>query len=133
VLFLKAGRLSGTTWQQYATANGFGAVQIEELLVELSAGATTVFVDGLDRVEVPQRGITQDVINTALQSALLPTSHACSANVVRIAQRRRTQRLRLPQPGGQVADMVPRLPTPSWWRGRTERVGCRVDGGKPST
>lgn len=73
VLFLKSDRLSGATWQQYATANGFGGIPLEDLLVELAAaGSITVFVDGLDRVEVRQRAIVLDVINTALDSTLLP-------------------------------------------------------------
>jgi hypothetical protein len=51
-LFLKADRLAGTTWSQYATATGLGAAPVEEFLVELAAAGTpTVFIDGLDRLK----------------------------------------------------------------------------------
>ncbi|MBN1210300.1 MAG: ATP-binding protein [Myxococcaceae bacterium] len=73
-LFLKADRLTGATWSQYATATGLGATSLEEFLVEHAAlGSSTVFVDGLDRVEVGQRGVLLDIFNTLLSSPLLRT------------------------------------------------------------
>jgi len=71
-LFLKADRLIGASWSQYATAASLGAAPLEELLIELAAsGSSTVFVDGLDRVEVPHRGILLDIFNTMLNYPLL--------------------------------------------------------------
>jgi hypothetical protein len=73
-LCIKSDRLSGATWSQYATAAGLGATPLEELLVELAgAGSPTVFVDGLDRVEVRHRGVLLDIFNTVLNSPLLQT------------------------------------------------------------
>lgn len=72
VLFLKSDRLTGTTWSQYATASGVGAAPLTDLLVELAAtGTPTVFVDGLDRIEVQHHGILKDIFNTILDSPLL--------------------------------------------------------------
>lgn len=72
VLFLKSDRLTGATWSQYATASDFGSAQLPALLVELAAtGTPTVFVDGLDRIEVQHRGILKDIFNTILDSPLL--------------------------------------------------------------
>lgn len=71
-LFLKSDRLTGANWAQYAMSTGIGAGDLEELLVEFTGiGLSTVFVDGLDRVEVQHRGILLDVINTILNSPLL--------------------------------------------------------------
>ncbi|HWW04169.1 hypothetical protein [Collimonas sp.] len=72
VLFLKGDRLTGTTWPQYATASGVGTTPLEDLLVELAAtGSPTVFVDGLDRIEVQYHGILKDIFNTIIDSPLL--------------------------------------------------------------
>lgn len=71
-LFLKADRLTGSTWAQYATSTGIGTAGLEDLLVEVMAvGLSTVFIDGLDRVEVRHRGVVLDVVNTMLDSPLL--------------------------------------------------------------
>jgi hypothetical protein len=71
-LFLKADRLSGASWSQYATSIGCEGVGLEDLLVELAAmGSSTIYIDGLDRVEVKHRGIVVDVVNTLLASPLL--------------------------------------------------------------
>ncbi len=71
-LFLKADRLTGSTWAQYATSTGIGEAGLEDLLVEVMAvGLSTVFIDGLDRVEVRHRGVVLDVVNTMLDSPLL--------------------------------------------------------------
>jgi hypothetical protein len=52
VLFLKSGRLEGSGWVSFATANGLSNVNLPDLLVELSAtGSKTVYIDGIDRIE----------------------------------------------------------------------------------
>ena len=72
VLFLKSDRLQGSTWGQYAAAAGMTHSSLEELLVELSAsGASVLFVDGIDRIEVEHRGILLDLLNTIHSSELL--------------------------------------------------------------
>lgn len=71
-LFLKADRLTGSTWAQYAAGTGVGNAPLEDLLVEMVAsGVSTVFIDGLDRVEVRNRGVVLDVLHTVLDSQLL--------------------------------------------------------------
>ena len=71
-LLLKADRLAGATWAQYAVETGFGAVPVEDLLVDLAAvGSPTLFIDGIDRVEIRHRGVLLDVLNTILESPLL--------------------------------------------------------------
>jgi hypothetical protein len=71
-LFLKSDRLASATWAQYAMNTGIGGTNLEELHVEaMGVGLSTVFIDGLDRVEVRHRGVVLDVVNTMLDSALL--------------------------------------------------------------
>lgn len=71
-LFLKSDRLTGSTWAQYATNTGMGGVGLEDLLVEvMAAGSSTVFIDGLDRVEMGHRGVVKDVVNAMMDSPLL--------------------------------------------------------------
>jgi len=71
-LFLKADRLSGVSWASYATSNGIGSCPLEDLLVELAAaGSSILFIDGIDRIEVRNRGVLLDVFNTILNSPLL--------------------------------------------------------------
>ncbi|MBD9565281.1 ATP-binding protein [Pseudomonas sp. PDM09] len=71
-LFLKADRISGASWAQYAVASGIGNHALEDLLVELSAvGTATLFIDGIDRVEVGGRRVLLDIFNTILASPLL--------------------------------------------------------------
>ncbi|WP_304307462.1 hypothetical protein [Pseudacidovorax intermedius] len=72
VLLLKADRLQGSTWAQYAAASGLPNVDLEELLVELGAtGPRALFIDGLDRIEVARRGVLKDVLHSVLNSPLL--------------------------------------------------------------
>ncbi len=72
ILFLKSDRLQGKTWSQYSSSLGQPGVNLEELLVELgSTGHAVLFVDGIDRVEVPHRGIILDLLNTIQSSPLL--------------------------------------------------------------
>jgi hypothetical protein len=61
--FLKHDRLSGTSWASFAAANGLTATPLADLMVEVGAvGASTVFIDGVDRVEREHRGIVLDVV-----------------------------------------------------------------------
>lgn len=72
VFFIKADRLSGATWGHYATNIGLSGSPLEDLLVEISAtGTSTLYIDGLDRVEVKNQGVLLDIFNTILDSPLL--------------------------------------------------------------
>ncbi|MEG8053144.1 hypothetical protein QP185_07605 [Sphingomonas aerolata] len=64
-LLLKADRLTGGSWAQYATAIGLTQRDPVPLLREIAAvGTPTLFVDGLDRIDRAQRGIVVDLIET---------------------------------------------------------------------
>ncbi|MDP2221571.1 MAG: hypothetical protein Q8K34_15465 [Hydrogenophaga sp.] len=68
-IFLKADRLAGSSWAQYALQAGLGNGDLESLLIEVATtGEPTLFVDGIDRIEVSQRKIVLDVVNR-LQSS----------------------------------------------------------------
>jgi hypothetical protein len=68
-LLLKSDRLSGHNWASYAQTLGLIAVSIEPLLCEIAAtGSSIMFIDGIDRVEVKNRGIILDLLNTILGS-----------------------------------------------------------------
>lgn len=68
-IFLKADRLAGSSWAQYALQAGLGEGDLESLLIEVAAaGEPTLYVDGIDRIEVSQRKILVDVVNR-LQSS----------------------------------------------------------------
>jgi len=70
VFFLKAERLEGKNWSSFATNNGLSTVPLKTLLSELSAvGATTLYIDGLDRVETANQGIILDVLRTIFGSS----------------------------------------------------------------
>lgn len=72
VLFLKSDRLRGATWAQYAAAAGMAPRGVEELLVEIAAtGSKVLFVDGIDRIEVENRGVLLDLLHTIHSSQLL--------------------------------------------------------------
>jgi hypothetical protein len=72
VLLLKSDRLSGRNWTAHAQSLGLSAVGLEALLVEIAAaGSSVLFIDGIDRIEVPNRGIVLDLLNTILQSPVL--------------------------------------------------------------
>ncbi|CAN1568515.1 MAG: hypothetical protein ACOVN5_09570 [Aquidulcibacter sp.] len=67
-LLLKADRLTGSSWAQYAVAIGLTQVDAVPLLREIAAiGTSTLFIDGLDRIDKAQRGIVVDLFN-ALES-----------------------------------------------------------------
>ena len=67
-LLLKADRLVGNSWAQYATAIGLKQHDPVALLREIAiVGTPTLFIDGLDRIDQAQRGIIIDLIE-ALES-----------------------------------------------------------------
>jgi len=69
VLVLKSDRLTGVNWAAYAQSNGLSAASIETILMEIAAtGSPILFIDGIDRVEVSNRGIISDLIGTILSS-----------------------------------------------------------------
>jgi hypothetical protein len=72
VLFLKSDRLTGPNWAAHVRALGLTAPTIEALLSEISAtGSSVLFIDGIDRVEVSQRGVIADILNAIHHSPLL--------------------------------------------------------------
>ena len=72
ILFIKSDRLIGPNWAAYAQSIGLPATPLEELLAEISAtGNSILFTDGIDRVEVANRGIVTDLIGSILRSDLL--------------------------------------------------------------
>jgi len=69
VLFLKSDRLHGTSWLAFARGLGLGIAAIEDLLVEIAGtGTPTVFIDGIDRVELAQRAIILDIARAIIAS-----------------------------------------------------------------
>ena len=74
VLFLKADRLSGRSWAEFATNIGLKAQGIEDLLSEIAAtGTAMLFIDGIDRIPPVRRAVVTDLFNTILRSPLLST------------------------------------------------------------
>ncbi len=64
VLFLKADRLHGGGWLSHSVALGLTGASLKATLVEFAAcGTAIIFIDGLDRVEVANRGVVNDVLN----------------------------------------------------------------------
>lgn len=62
-LLLKADRMAGGSWAQYATSIGLAQHDPVPLLREIAAvGTPTLFIDGLDRIDRAQRGIVIDLI-----------------------------------------------------------------------
>ena len=56
--------MQGASWLSYAAALGLVGCDLKTALVEIAATATAiVFIDGLDRVEVSNRGVVNDVLN----------------------------------------------------------------------
>lgn len=71
-LFLKTDRLFGSTWSQYATSIGIVSGDLEALLIEIGAvGTSTLFIDGLDRVDPETRGVITDLLEVMLKSKAL--------------------------------------------------------------
>jgi len=62
-LLLKADRLTGGSWAQYAAALGLTELDPVPVLGEIAVvGAPTLFIDGLDRIDKAQRGIVVDLL-----------------------------------------------------------------------
>jgi len=73
-LVLKSDRLVGPNWAAHARSLGINAVGLDSLLAEIAAtGNAVLFVDGLDRIEIQDRGIVLDLVNTILASPALAT------------------------------------------------------------
>ena len=63
ILFLKADRLEGTSWQTFAATLGVRHNVIIDLLAEIgSAGTSILFIDGIDRIRPDQKGIILDIV-----------------------------------------------------------------------
>lgn len=72
VFFLKSGRLEGTSWVSFATANGISSTHLPELLVELAAtGSNSLYIDGIDRIEKQHQRIILDVVRAVMEDPLL--------------------------------------------------------------
>ena len=72
VLFLKSGRLEGTSWESFSTANGMSKASLPDLLVELAAtGSSTLYIDGIDRIEKQHQPIILDVVRAVMENPLL--------------------------------------------------------------
>jgi hypothetical protein len=69
VIFLKADRLQGKGWAGYAAALRLETPRLIDILLEVGAvGTATLFIDGLDRVEVEHRTIVNDHLNLLAQA-----------------------------------------------------------------
>jgi hypothetical protein len=69
VIFLKADRLQGKGWAGYAAALRLETPRLIDILLEVgTVGTATLFIDGLDRVEVEHRAIVNDLLNLLAQA-----------------------------------------------------------------
>ncbi|GJL63375.1 MAG: hypothetical protein NPIRA04_20290 [Nitrospirales bacterium] len=76
VLFLKSDRLSGNSWQEFATSIGLHIKDPENLLSEIGiTGSPLLFIDGIDRIEHSQRRIVMDLIEAIMSSSALSDWH----------------------------------------------------------
>ncbi len=72
VLFLKSDRLAGTGWAGFAAANGLSGASLPALLTEIAAtGSSTLYIDGIDRIEKERQAIVLDVLRAILRSPTL--------------------------------------------------------------
>lgn len=72
VLFLKSDRLMGKGWTGFATANGISGAPLASVLTEIAAtGSSTLYIDGIDRIEKEHQAIVLDVLRTVLNSDAL--------------------------------------------------------------
>ena len=63
ILFLKADRLVGTSWQTFAVSLGVRHSIITDLLAEIgSVGTPILFIDGVDRIKPDQKSIILDIV-----------------------------------------------------------------------
>lgn len=69
VLLLKPGRLEGTGWVSFAQAHGLSDAPLSDLLVEIGAtGSSTLYIDGIDRIERKHQPIILDLIHAILET-----------------------------------------------------------------
>lgn len=60
ILFLKSDRLFGNSWSAFSAALGLRH-SAEEILTEIgSTGTPVLFIEGIDRVPLDQKGIITD-------------------------------------------------------------------------
>ena len=72
VLFLKSDRLAGKGWSGFAAGNGLSGAPLETLLAEIAAtGSSTLYIDGIDRIEKEHQAIVLDVLRAILRSPTL--------------------------------------------------------------
>ncbi len=72
VLFLKSDRLAGNGWAGFAAANGLSGAPLPSLLAEIAAtGSSTLYIDGIDRIEKEHQAIVLDVLRAILRSRTL--------------------------------------------------------------
>lgn len=72
VLFLKSDRLAGKGWTGFAAANGLSGAPLPALLTEIAAlGSSTLYIDGIDRIEKEHQAIVLDVLRAILRSPTL--------------------------------------------------------------
>jgi len=72
VLFLKSDRLEGNSWLRFATALGLKHTDPADLLVEIGAmGQPRLFIDGIDRIELENRGVVSDLLRLIANDSAL--------------------------------------------------------------
>lgn len=65
ILFLKADRLAGKSWVEFAALLGIRHRKLDELLSEIGAAGTAVlYIDGIDRINPDQKRIILDILNS---------------------------------------------------------------------
>ena len=63
ILFIKSDRLEGKSWLSFANTLGLQHHGVADLLAEIgSTGTAILFIDGIDRVPLAQRGLILDVL-----------------------------------------------------------------------
>lgn len=72
IFFLKADRLSGKSWTEFAAALGLKHRKLDDLLAEIAAtGTATLYIDGIDRINPDQKRIVLDILNAIEADAAL--------------------------------------------------------------
>lgn len=67
VLLIKSGRIDGTGWTSFATANGLSPAPLMNLLVDIGVtGSPTLFIDGIDRIEKEHQPVVTDLVAVIL-------------------------------------------------------------------
>jgi hypothetical protein len=69
ILFLKADRLLGSNWASHAQLLGIKEFDLQKFLLEIGlVGTAIIFIDGLDRIEIKNRPVIVDLLNTIQNS-----------------------------------------------------------------